>query len=155
MEMTDGEPRPQVMLGRPGADHLAIEVLGRLHPGADDYWDGNWLATPIEVQVGAFRATVGAALRADELQAFREDLRRVCDALGGEAVLASMEDWLSLHLELKPNGHVIVSGRVRDQPGSGNELTFEFGGLDQSDLVAILDALDEVGVFFPVVGSPG
>lgn len=152
--MDEDELRPRVMLGRPGSDHLAIEVLARLHPGADGYWDGNWLATPIEAKIGSFRASVGAGLRSDELLAFRDDVRRLYDTLSGHAELNSMEDWLSVRLTVGSGGQVVVSGHLRDRLGSRNVLTFEFGELDQSDLVAVIDGLDEVQVFFPVIGSP-
>src|SRR6266481_9165431 len=87
---------PEIVVGDPPGDHLALRVLGRLHPGADDFWDGNWLATPIKAAVGGFQATVGASLRADELQTFRDALKGLHSALNGEAVLESMEKWLTL-----------------------------------------------------------
>jgi hypothetical protein len=33
-------------------------VLGREHPELDDYDNGNWLVSPIEVNAGGFHATV-------------------------------------------------------------------------------------------------
>lgn len=93
-------------------------------------------------------------LRADELQAFRQSLQTLYESLHGEAALTSVEDWLSLHLTVASGGQVRARGYLRDRLGGGNVLTFELEGLDQSDLVSLIEALEEVEVLFPVVGSP-
>jgi hypothetical protein len=125
-----------------------------MHPHADDHWDGNWLVTPVEVVAGAFRGFVSAALRADELQSFRDAIKRLDDSLQGEAVLSSMEDWLNLRITVDRAGHLEVSGNVSDRPGVGNQLTFTIDGLDQSYLRHVLEGLDAILAAFPVVGSP-
>jgi hypothetical protein len=153
MRMSEIELRPEVVVGRPEGDHLSIRVLGRLHSSADDFWDGNWLVTPIEVVAGGFRGECGASLRAEELRGFREALERVHASLDGEAVLQSMETWLTLRLAVDRSGRVVVTGRVVDRLGSSNELSFRIEGLDQSDLPAMLEALQEIETFFPVVGA--
>jgi len=149
-----GQLRPEVVVGDPSGDHLSIRVLGRLHPGADDFWDGNWLATPIEATVGGFQGRVGASLRADELQAFRDALQGLHSALNGEAVLESMEKWLTLRVAATSRGRLEVQGTLLDRAGDGNQLIFKIEGLDQSFLPRIIDSLEEVNTFFPVLGSP-
>ena len=150
----NGERRPEVVVGDPAGDHLSIRVIGRLHPGSDDFWDGNWLATPIDVVVGKFRGTIGASLRADELQRFREALKKLHALLDGEAVLESMENWLTLKITAEPSGRLVITGRVADRLGDGNRLTFWIEGVDQSYLPAMVDALGEIETYFPVLGSP-
>lgn len=152
--MSDGELRPEVLLGHTDGEHISIRVLGRMHAGTEDYWDGNWLVTPVRVVAGGFRAESGAALRAEELRRFREALEQLHGSLQGEAVLESMEEWLTVRLNVDRAGHVAVSGKVRDRLGSGNELTFKINDLDQSDLPGVIEALNEVETFFPVVGTP-
>jgi hypothetical protein len=107
--------RPEIAVGDPAGDHLSIRVLGRVHPGADDFWDGNWLATPIEVTVGGFQGTVGASLRAEELQAFRDALKGLHSELKGEAVLESMEKWLTLRIAATSRGRLEVQGTLLDR----------------------------------------
>src|SRR6184192_855386 len=85
-----------------------LRVLGRMHPGCDDYWDGNWLVSPITARVGGFTAQIGASLRVEELQAFRLGLQRLYERLHGEAVLCSMEDWVNLAVRCEPNGSLAV-----------------------------------------------
>jgi hypothetical protein len=146
--------QPEVIVGDANGEHVSIRVLGRLHPNSDDFWDGNWLATPIEVSVGKFRGTVGASLRADELRRFRDAVERLHATLEGEAVLESMEEWLTLRLTAAGSGRLQVQGTVLDRAGDGNRLTFKIDGLDQSYLPGIVDSLDDVDTFFPVLGSP-
>lgn len=152
--MSGIELRPEVVVGRADSDHLSIRVLGRLHAGADDYWDGNWLVTPIEAVAGGFRCESGASLHAEELVAFREALERVHESLEGEAVLESMESWLTLRVAVDRSGRLTVTGRMVDRLGSANELTFKIEGLDQSDLPVMIEGLQEIETFFPVVGAP-
>ena len=106
-----GQLRPEVVVGDPSGDHLSIRVLGRLHPRADNFWDGNWLATPIEATVGGFQGRVGASLRADELQAFRDALQGLHSALNGDAALESMEKWLTLRIAPTSRGRLDVKER--------------------------------------------
>jgi|SRR5215475_876485 len=148
------EVRHEVLIGHDAGDHLSIRVLGRLHPDAADYWDGNWLVTPVEVVAGAFEGSVGASLRAEELRGFREAMQQLSRSLRGEALLESMETWLTLRVTAERSGHIAVSGKVADRPGIGNELSFRIEGLDQSYLPPIISALEEVETFFPVIGTP-
>jgi hypothetical protein len=122
-----------------------------MHPGATDHWDGNWLLTPVEVQVGDFRGQISSALRTSELAAFRSQLVTLYETLKGEAKLDSIEDWLTMTLEGDGAGHVSVSGAIRDQPGVGNTLQFTFS-LDQTYLPSILDQLEEIDREFPILG---
>jgi hypothetical protein len=152
--MSDEEIRLHVIVGDPAYDHLSISVLGRLHPGADDFWDGNWLDTPIEAVVGKFQGKVGASLRADELRSFRDALKILSTTLDGEAVLKSMEEWLTLRVAITSRGRMEVTGTLLDRPGDVNHLIFKIDDLDQSYLPRIIDSLDELATLFAVLGSP-
>lgn len=155
MEQQDPDlSRPEVLIGRPNGDHISIRVVGRMHPHADDYWDGNWLVTPIDIVAGGFHGSVAGALRADELKAFRDELFRLHETLQGSATLESMEQWLSLVVVVSSGGGVDVTGNLVDAIGIGNRLTFRLGELDQSDLPSIIDALEDVQMLFPVIGTP-
>jgi hypothetical protein len=140
---------PLVFIGRQ-SDHLAITAVGRMHPGATDYWDGNWLTTSIEFQVGDFSGQINAALRTNELAEFRAQLVTLYETLKGEARLDSIEDWLAMTFEGDGAGHVSVSGAMRDQPGVGNTVQFTFN-LDQTYLPSILDQLEEIDREFPII----
>jgi hypothetical protein len=145
---------PQILIGHDKGDHISIRVLGRMHAEASDYWDGNWLVTPIEVMAGGFRGHVAASLRADELRAFRAALAELNSTLRGEAVLESMEDWLTLRVGVDALGHLLVSGTVGGSPGVGNVLAFEIEGLDVTYLPAVIKSIEEIESRYPVIGTP-
>ncbi|WP_435875045.1 WapI family immunity protein [Nonomuraea bangladeshensis] len=139
------------MIGRSReSDHLLIPVLGRSFPGSADPWDASWLRTPVHVRAGGFTADLDARLRLPELRAFRTELERVHERVEGTAVLSSLEHWIELSVECRPTGALAVSGTVRDDPSSGNTLSFEIEGLDQTDLPPLVAALLAVEERFPL-----
>ncbi|WP_020659485.1 WapI family immunity protein [Amycolatopsis benzoatilytica] len=158
--MHDAERRAvSVTIGREHGNRLVISVLGRMHGQATDFWDGNWLLSPIEVFAGGFSGRVPAGLRTDELQSFREELENAHEDFGGVARLTSMEEWLELTVTVEKSGRVEIEGAVADgeglgNDGTGNRLSFRIDGLDQSEVPAIIDGLSAIEDAFPVLGAP-
>jgi hypothetical protein len=150
----DDEETTSVTIGSKTGDRLVITVLGRMHLGATDFWDGNWLFSPVDVTAGGFTARVPAGLRAEELRAFREELAKAYDDFGGVARLKSMEEWLDLTVTVAKSGKVEVEGLAVDGHGTGNKLSFRIGDLEQSELPGIVDALSAIEAAYPVVGRP-
>ncbi|MEV0088316.1 hypothetical protein [Saccharopolyspora sp. NPDC050642] len=146
--------RPELVVGRAEGDHLAVRVLGRMHPECDDYWDGNWLVSPVSARLGGCTVQIGAALRVDELREFRLGLERLDRRLRGEAVLVSMENWIALTVRCLPNGSLSVAGELDDDMGSGNSLSFTIAGLDQTDIPGMVTALAAIERAYPVLGRP-
>ncbi|MGN9847391.1 WapI family immunity protein [Nonomuraea sp. H19] len=143
----------EIVIGRGGNfDHVLIRVLGRMHPGCTDFWDGNWLISPIHVQVGGFAAEVDAGLRIEELRDFRVALERVYAEVKGSATLSSLEHWIELTVEFRPTGALSIAGTVTDHPGMRNTLHFEIDNLDQTDIPELVGALVAVEKRFPVLG---
>jgi hypothetical protein len=135
-------------------DWVEITIRGRQFPAATDYWDGNWLVSPIEVHVGCFRAVIDAAqLRTNELQWFRDQLGMLYERNDGEAGFASLDGWMSIDVKGDGTGHLVVTGTAADQVGTGhgNTLEFELRGLDQTFHPHWLSALDEALLRFPVL----
>ncbi|WP_262287197.1 hypothetical protein [Micromonospora sp. MA102] len=153
--MITGVAEPsELVIGRPDDDHLTVRVIGRMHPGSSDYWDGNWLISPISANLGSFSAQLAAGLRVDELQTFRHGLELINQQLRGEAVLTSLEPWISLTVACRPNGSLAVTGELDDNPGIGNRLTFAITGIDQTDIPAMLAALSAIERAYPLLGRP-
>jgi len=151
VETTEKLDTSEIQIGGTGGDHVLIRVMSRMHPGATDYWDGNWLISPIEVTVGGFHAEIDAGLRIDELVRFREALEQLSSSLDGEASLDSMEGWIRLLVTADQRGRLQVTGKVVDQPGSANTLTFTIDGLDQTYLPAVISGLAAAEAKFPVL----
>ncbi|MET9247676.1 hypothetical protein [Nonomuraea sp. NPDC003709] len=143
----------EIVIGRGRSfDHVLIRVLGRMHPGCTDFWDGNWLISPIHAQVGGFTAELDAGLRIEELRDFRVALERVDAEVKGSATLSSLEHWIELTVECRPTGSLSIAGAVTDHAGMRNTLHFEIEGLDQTDIPVLVDALVAAEKRFPVLG---
>lgn len=99
---------------------------------------------------GRFLETIG---RTSELTSLLEGLVGLSNNLSGEAGLRSMDHWISLQLVGDGKGLFRVTGDVRDQPGTGNRLTFEFE-IDQTEIAPIVRDLEAILSEFPVKGSP-
>jgi hypothetical protein len=147
------DPEVQLVIGRPAADHVCIRPICRERPSSTDYWDGNWLSVEVAIRSGAFRGNYRANLRSDELARLLEGLAHLSQNLSGEAALQSMEQWIDLQLVGDGKGHFHVTGYVRDLPGTGNRLTFDFE-IDQTELGPIVRDLEAILGEFPVKGDP-
>jgi hypothetical protein len=136
-----------------GGDLLTLTILGRSHPGAADYWDGNWLAAAVQVRAGGFSGSVGGDLRADELAALFPQLRQVQESLKGTADFETMERWLSVRFSGDGRGHLVCRCVVRGQSDGGNVLEARIA-TDQTFLRRTVEELAAVVEAFPVIGSP-
>jgi hypothetical protein len=133
---------------------VEVHVRGRMNAQTIDYWDGNWLASDIIVEVGAFHGQIAAALRVDEIQRFRHGLEVMYRTVSGTARLDSMEGWINLEVKIDGSGHVTVEGEVQDRPGVGNRLLFEIRELDQTDLPPLIEDLTAIEAAYPMLDQP-
>jgi hypothetical protein len=133
------------------AEFLTLMLRGRSHAGSTDYWDGNWLACTAEIAVGAFRGCLDQSIRTDELEGFRQQLEQLYQHLTGEAVLQSMEHWLSIQMVGHRRGHFDIYCRLCDDPAFGNTLDCRFH-FDQTDLSPLLRQLHSALDVYPVIG---
>ncbi len=136
-----------------GGDFLAITLLGRSHPGASDYWDGNWVRAAVEMVAGGFRGSVGGDLRAEELAAFHGQLLQLQQSLRGTAEFETMERWLSIRVTGDGMGHMEFRCVIRDQPGIGNTLDCSLA-TDQTFTRSTVAELGAAVQAFPVIGKP-
>lgn len=141
IEITDGSAR------------LTIEVLARSY-AAEDYWDGNWVVTPIKVMLPGFQVKFSEGLHLSELHGFYQDLKRLYSELEGTARLDAMEGFLDLKAEVDSQGHIHWSVEIAHPVGSGNEARLQFVmDSDQSYLPALLDQIEAVLNGFPIIGQ--
>lgn len=143
----------EVTIRGENGDLLRITLLGRSHPGATDFWDGNWLWATVEVRAGAFRGSVCGDLRADELFRFLRQLVTLQESLGGTAEFQTMEGWLSLRLVGDGQGHMACRCVLRDKPGIGNALECTLT-TDQTFIRETAAQLAAAVQAFPVIGEP-
>jgi hypothetical protein len=140
-----------VVVGLLGA-RVEVKPLVRSHPGATDYWDGNWIDCVVAATAGGFRAEYTACLRAEELAGFRRDLERLHRELEGRGGFKSMEDWLTIEVVGDGRGHFKGPCRLRDRAGNGNMLLFEVE-FDQTDIPTMLEQMRRIEAHFPIIGD--
>jgi hypothetical protein len=133
--------------GQSERERIEVDVHGceGLQPGAN--WYDNWLAIDIRVQAGGFQGEVAAQIVSDELVRFVSQLRPLYESLTGSAEFSTMEGQLSLRLVGDGNGHIDLSGEVRDRT-DGNRLLFRLQ-FDQTQLRASICELERVTSQFP------
>lgn len=134
-------------------DFLTITLHGRSHPGAIDYWDGNWIRATVELKAGGFRGTIAGDLRGEELVQFHEQLGTLQKSLRGTAHFDTMEQWLSFRVTGDGRGHMEFRCVIQDQAGIGNTLECRLSSdqtFTQSTVVQLTAATGE----FPVLGKP-
>ena len=139
------------LIGTFSRDYLHVAPLSRLHD-ADDYWDGNWLHSQIEVRVGGFSACYPGALRVDEFESFHQELASIYEILKGKAGFWSMEEWLSIDVKGDGRGHFNARCEATDEPGIGNKLKFQLT-FDQTEIPGIIRGLQSILEAFPLRGS--
>ena len=140
-------------LGGAGKEYVEVDVLRRERPAAADVNDGNWLVARVVLEVGGFHAGYEAAIGADDVARFAQEVRRLHGDLRGQAEFATMEDQLRLLLVGDGQGHVSLTGAAQDRRGTGNRLEFHLE-LDQTQLAPLLGQLERVLAQFPVRGAP-
>ncbi|QVL30956.1 hypothetical protein KIH39_19170 [Telmatocola sphagniphila] len=141
-----------IHIGRPDSEFLAIALFDRSHPACQDYWDGNWIRSQVEVVAGGFHGRAYGDLRADELVRFYDRLSNLEKILRGTAEFATMEGWLSIRVVGDGKGHMTFECELQDEPGVGNTLKFQLR-LDQTFLPLLLSQLREAIAHFPVLGQ--
>jgi hypothetical protein len=134
-------------------DFLTILLLGRSHPMATDYWDGNWVKTKVEVTAGGFRASVVGDLRTEEIARFHEQLVQLQESLRGTAELVTLEQWLLVQATGDGQGHIGFRCVIRDSPGNGNTLDCTLS-TDQTFTQATIADLGAAVQAFSVIGKP-
>src|SRR5712691_11549446 len=108
--MPEEKQAVEILIGSSGGPHIAIRPLWRCHPGQQDYWDGNWIESEIQVSAGAFRGRFRASLRSEEFESFRRELQVLMSSLRGEASFATIEGQLALELQGDDKGDVHGGG---------------------------------------------
>ncbi len=131
---------------------VEIDVLRYEREPVGDPHDDNWLTVKIEIAAGGFRGKAGACILTWELKRFLESLQSLYKTLHGEAVFQTLEEQIELKLSGDGKGHIHLDGKVLDQAGVGNCLTFEID-FDQTELFGSICELEDIVEHFPVRGD--
>jgi hypothetical protein len=136
-----------------GSDHESIQIIvgDYLYPPTGEYYNDNWLSVRISVTVGGFQGKADACFLSAELADFLCQLQALYSALEGTAEFTTIERQLALKLRGDGKGHVVVDGKLFDQPGIGNHLSFHVQ-IDQTQLKDSIRDLEQLVLRFPIRG---
>lgn len=134
-------------------EDLRIWIHGRQFPGADDYWDGNWVyATAYCGSPGAEVWTSGPIIHLSEVVNWLADGETMRRTLSGEANLDCMEPELSV--KLRTEGSLAhVSMRVEITPDNLKQEHVFLFEIDQTYLTGLIGACKRILTRFLVRGS--
>ncbi|MDN3449468.1 hypothetical protein QMA09_04655 [Planococcus sp. APC 3906] len=131
---------------------LEIDVLQRNYPDSTDFWDANWIASVIHLEIPGYMVHFEADLRTDELRDFVDELRSMNENLGGTAILKNLDSYIYLEGAMDLRGKISWNIETCYPAGIGAELTCDFES-DQTYLRILIDELDRVLEAFPVLGK--
>lgn len=147
--------KPQDVQGEPDLKlaGLSLWVLKRQFPGADDYWDGNWLDIRAGVEAsGAYVEIGGPWLRTDELSRFAEQLTALDRDVTGTAELACMEPALHAKIVCGTLGHMEVTIEISpDHMTQSHQFIFL---IDQTYIRHVVADCKRILEGYPVIGRP-
>lgn len=143
------ENRLEIIIGN-STTHVLMRLppLSHRYPETQEYGDGHWVSTEVEVVVGGFRGHFEASFETRDFASFCQHLRRMHETVQGVAKFETIEEQLAITLTANSRGQIQIAGSAKDVVGTGNVLTFHFA-IDQTYLPPIIASLDKVCEYFP------
>src|SRR5205085_6580533 len=102
----------------------------------------DWIKAQVQVKVGGFQGDVEITMCLSDMIRFKEQLVPAYRDLTGEAEFKTIEDQLSIRIEVNKLGHVTATGYLIDELADGNKLTFQIT-YDQTLLWHTIAEIDE------------
>lgn len=132
---------------------IQIDVLNRNFPNSNDYWDGNWVTSNVNMEIPGYCVSFVADLRTDELRDFLNELQTMNTTLKGKTILKNLDSFLHFEAEIDKLGKVKWSIETQYLSGYGAILNFQFKS-DQSYLPKLIKELEDILLIYPVIGKP-
>jgi hypothetical protein len=131
---------PFFSIGYPDKERLEITLVGApSDPKVEGY---DWIKGQVRIEVGTFKGELEIHLCVSDIIRFKEQLEPVYERLEGVAEFKTIEDQLSIRVEVDKLGHVQVSGHLLDDFVAGNKLDFNIS-YDQTLLWHTISEMDE------------
>ena len=116
------EVMPFFSIGYPNKERLEISLVGApSDPKVEGY---DWIKGHVQIEVGAFQGELEICLCVSDIIRFKEQLEPLRERLEGVAEFKTIEDQLSIRIEVDKLGHVQASGYLLDDFVAGNKLYF-------------------------------
>jgi hypothetical protein len=131
---------------------IIVDVLNRKYPEFDDYWDGNWLNSTINIIIPGYRVLFPADIRADDIHRFYNQLKELNKSLKGTAVFENIEGIIELKAAINKLGRIEWQGKTTFPVGTGATLEFQFRS-NQSYLPSLISQIEKIAICYPVLGD--
>ena len=135
-----------------GISSVTVFIFGYERLNAEDYWDANWLRCQISLNIPPFKGDFNASILTFEFGSFEQELKTLLALNTKSAKFKCLEGGLSLDLEVKSLGQVIVSGNANINNENNASLAFSFEtelGFIERTHREVLQLIKR----FPVIGS--
>ena len=126
---------------------VLLTVRGYERQSAQSADDANWLQCSAKVEVGRFHGEVDAAFTTHDFSRFSTEIGGVLSGSATTAVFRTIEEMLTVSIEVGRTGSASVSGELRELDG-GVSLSFKFES-DLSFLQPVRVQLVEIVRTFP------
>ena len=131
---------PFFSIGYPNKERLEISLVGARSDSKVEGYD--WIKGRVQVEMGAFKGELEICLYVSDIIRFKEQLEPLYERLEGVAEFKTIEDQLSIRIEVDKLGHVQASGYPLDDFVAGNKLYFNMN-YDQTLLWHTISEIDE------------
>lgn len=139
-------------IGSPESDHIRFQILRRQYPGSRDYWDGNWLATRVQIRGGGVRGRLDTEIHAEDFSTFLAALERMETEPSATATLKPLETVIRVDVARAKDGLLVASCEATPSPKANRHLYFTIR-FDDQNLVRIINELGQIVRDYPIVGK--
>ena len=131
---------PHWSLGHPERERISFELLP---PVSDKKAEGyDWIKARAKIQAGSFYGQTELMLTLYDIIRFKKQIERLYRDLKGFAEFTTIEGQVGFKVDTDNLGHMYMTGFLKDDVSSGNELTFTIA-FDQTLLRQTIHEIDE------------
>ena len=105
---------------------LTLEIIGKSNPNSMNEWDRRWLTINVIINLIGFNGRYKLELIQDDLELFKNSLKKVLDRTSDKVEFKTMEESIYLQGEITHSETVKWDGFVQFPVGYGNKLYFKF-----------------------------
>ena len=109
---------------------LTIDVHGYERESAQDPYDANWLRCSVDLDLERFRGAVDASFTTQDFARFLSELDQIVRGDARAASFQTMEEVLSIRVEVDCAGRAVVAGTLQEIDAGGSVLSYSI----ESDL---------------------
>jgi hypothetical protein len=114
---------PFFSIGYPERERLEIELLSLPSDKETEGYD--WIEARAIIHTGGFSGDFNLMITKEDMVNFKTELEPLYKDLRGVAEFKTIEDQLSIRIEVNKLGHVTASGYLKDDASFGNRLKFK------------------------------